>query len=282
MHAAVLSIGMLSEGLLRRLTQIPGARTAWRRFPVGSLERLVRFGILPRPNYAYGVFSAAQQAKRLGIEAISVIEFGVAGGRGLVALEKMSAQIGAALGVEIAVFGFDGGEGMPTPEGYRDLPHVWDQGFYKMDVDKLRSTLQSAKLVLGKVGDTVSALMREGNYPPVGFVSFDLDYYSSTKQAFALFEGGPETRLPRTYCYFDDIRSPEIACHNDWIGELCAIREFNEEHQSRKLAPIHMLQYALPHAAAWQEQMYVLHDFEHPLYCKNLTEKKDSHTQIPL
>jgi hypothetical protein len=273
---------MVSESFARRLTQIPGARTIWRRFPVGSTERLVRFGISPRPPYAYGVFSAAEQAKRLGIGAISVFEFGVAGGRGLVALEEISEQIGVALGVKISVFGFDGGTGMPAPEGYRDVPHVWGQGFYTMDADSLRRRLKSAKLILGNVAETVPAFMRDGGFPPIGFVAFDLDYYSSTKRTFALFEGGADTRLPRVYSYFDDIMWPVTACHNEWIGELCAIREFNEEHQSKKLAPIHLLQYTLPHPAAWQEQMYVLHDFEHPLYCQNLTEKTDSHTQRPL
>jgi hypothetical protein len=273
---------MAFESFLRRLTQLPGTRTLWQQFPVGSVERRVRFGISPRPHYAYGVFSAAEQAKRLGLGAISVFEFGVAGGRGLLALEKISKEIGAVLGLEIVVFGFDGGTGMPAPEGYRDVPHVWDQGFYSMDADSLRSRLTAAKLVLGDVAETVPAFVRDGGFPPIGFVSFDLDYYSSTKRSFALFEGSPETRLPRTYCYFDDIMWPVTACHNDWIGELCAIREFNEEHESKKLAPIHMLQYTLPHLAAWQEQMYVLHDFEHPLYCRNLTEKTARHTQRPL
>jgi hypothetical protein len=278
---------MLPESFVRRFTQLPGIRTLWRKFPGGSVERRVRFGIWSRPHYAYGVYAAADQAKRLGIPAISVFEFGafefgVAGGRGLIALESIAAEIGAALGVEISVFGFDAGEGMPNPEGYRDLPHVWDVGFYKMDADALRSKLKTAKLVLGQVGETIPAFVRAGGFPPIGFIVFDLDYYSSTKRAFALLEGSPETRLPRTYCYFDDIMWPVTACHNEWVGELCAIREFNLEHETQKLAPIHMLQYTLPHAAPWQEQMYVMHDFTHPLYCTNLTEKTESHTQRPL
>lgn len=121
--------------------------------------------------------------------------------------------------------------------------------------------------------------MQAGGFPPIGFIAFDLDYYTSTKRAFALFEGLSNTRVPRIYCYFDDVMWPESACHNDWIGELCAIREFNQEHEEKKLAPIHMLRHMLPHAAAWQEQMYVLHDFAHPLYCANLTERTNEHTE---
>jgi hypothetical protein len=49
--------------------------------------------VFPRPQYAYGVFHAADLAKRLGVSAISVIEFGVAGGLGLLALENIAASI---------------------------------------------------------------------------------------------------------------------------------------------------------------------------------------------
>jgi len=42
-------------------------------------------------------------ASRLGLPELSVIEFGVAGGRGLVALEQLAAEIGPAVGVRIAV-----------------------------------------------------------------------------------------------------------------------------------------------------------------------------------
>jgi len=46
---------------------------------------------------------AAVLASRLGLPELSVIEFGVAGGRGLVALEQLAAEIGPAVGVRIAV-----------------------------------------------------------------------------------------------------------------------------------------------------------------------------------
>jgi hypothetical protein len=43
-----------------------------------------------RPNYLAGVLAAADQAGREGISEVSVIEFGVAGGQGLLALQKIS------------------------------------------------------------------------------------------------------------------------------------------------------------------------------------------------
>jgi hypothetical protein len=270
------------ERVLRRLTQIPGARSLWCRFPVGPLDLRVRYGIFSRPNYAYGVYTPAALASKLGLPAISVIEFGVAGGSGLLALESIAAEVSRATGVRIAVYGFDSGEGMPAPLDYRDLPYVWDQGFYKMDQSALRARLKQATLIVGDVARSVPEFVRTPGVPPVGFVSFDLDYYSSTKTALQLFEGGPDSRLPRTLCYFDDIMWPETAFHNEYTGELCAIREFNQEHAHMKVSPIHMFAHTRPHPAPWNEQMFVLHDFQHPLYCVNLTPKEARHTQLPL
>jgi hypothetical protein len=265
---------------LRRLTAIPGARSLWCRFPVGSVQTRTDFGIWERPHYAYGIHCAALQARGLGLPAISAIEFGVAGGRGLVAMQSIAGQIAADTGVAIRVFGFDSGQGMPPPTDYRDLPYVWQGGWYKMEPEKVRARLQGTELILGDVAETVSAWVRRADVPPVGFAAFDLDYYSSTKQAFGIFAA--QRHLPRTYCYFDDIMWPEHACHNEFIGELCAIREFNEEHAHRKICPIHLLGHMRPHPAAWNDHMYVMHDFQHELYCRNLTPAGAKHRELPL
>jgi hypothetical protein len=270
----------MNDRILTRVTQIPGVRSLWQRFPFGSLGTRVKYGVFDRPHYAYGVYCAADQAKRLGLKAISIIEFGVAGGRGLLALERIAGLVAKQLDIQIHVIGFDSGKGMPAPVDYRDLPHVWDTGFYQMDEPKLRAALSpSTELVVGPVEATVPAWIPKAS---VGFVAFDLDYYSSTKSAFRLFQLASSTCLPRTYCYFDDLMWPEHACHNDYTGELCAIREFNQEHSDKKICPIHMLRHIRLHEASWNEMMYVLHDFTHPLYCKNLTPSGELHRQIRL
>jgi hypothetical protein len=84
------------------------------------------------------------------------------------------------------------------------------------------------------------------------------------------------------FCYFDDIIYPAHACHNEFVGELLAIKEFNAAHEHRKIAPIHLLRHMRLIPAPWNEQMYVMHDFGHPLYCVNITPKNISHTQQPL
>jgi hypothetical protein len=260
---------------------MPGFLGAWNRLDIGSLPLRVRYGAWSRPHYAYGVYMAAELAQRLGQPAMSVIELGVAGGNGLVALEDMARRVGRHFGIEINVFGFDAGAGMPAPLDYRDLPHVWGEGFYAMDEGALRSRLTTAQLLVGNVRDTIPRFM-SGDFPPIGFVAFDLDYYSSTKEAFALFEGDARTRLPRVYCYMDDIIWPEYACHNEYVGELLAIREFNQAHDTRKLCPLHLLRHMRRRYSPWNDQIYVLHDFQHPHYATNITQTGSAFREIPL
>ena len=99
--------------MLQRATRLPGVRSLWLRFPFGSVPTRVRHDIWSRPHYAYGIYSAADLAKRLGLSAISVIEFGVAGGRGLLAMENIAREISSNFTkIEILVLGFDGGQGL--------------------------------------------------------------------------------------------------------------------------------------------------------------------------
>lgn len=275
---------MIPQKVLDLVTGIPGVRGLWNRFPIGSVDTRVRYGIFSRPHYAYGMYSAALLARNLNIRGISVIEFGVAGGRGLLALESLALTVADYVGVRIEVAGFDSGVGMPAPVDYRDLPHVWGSGFYSMDEPKLRARLEpQTALILGDVKETVPLWLSDRARPPLGFVAFDLDYYSSTVAAFRVFEEeNVNIRLPRVYCYFDDIIWPERACHNEYTGELCAIREFNEKHKYKKICPIHRLARMRVRDEIWSDQIYVLHDFRHPLYCTNVTPSGDDYTQARL
>ena len=134
------------------------------------------------PPTPTGTHSAAKLARALGLDRITAVEFGVAGGNGLVSMERIAEAVGGHLGVDVAVIGFDVGSGTPAPEDFRDLPHVWAQGFYKMDAEARLARLRKAELVLGNVADTVRATVAREGLPPIGFVLFDLDYYSSTHQ----------------------------------------------------------------------------------------------------
>jgi hypothetical protein len=267
--------------LLGQLCHLPGFRRLWLRSGWGSLEERTRFDVWPRPSYAYGVWRAGQLAKSLHLPGITVAEFGVAGGSGLLALEDTARQMAAFFGITIDVLGFDSGNGMPPPADFRDLPHVWAEGFYRMDEPKLRARLKQARLLIGDLSATVPQAM-SGLRHPLGFVSFDLDYYSSTIKALAIFEGPQDSRLPRVFCFFDDMIWPERACHNEYTGEAAAIREFNDCHGARKICRIEHLRWMRKIPSSWNEQMHVLHDFDHPLYTRNVTPAGEKHTQLKL
>ncbi|ORE89143.1 hypothetical protein ATO7_04670 [Oceanococcus atlanticus] len=215
-----------------------------------------------RPNYRWGILAAARMAQSLGLPAISVVEFGVAGGNGLVEMESLAREAAQRSGVRIDVYGFDTGTGLPKPVDYRDLPQMWREGFYGMDVDALKARLSSAQLLLGEVSDTVPEFIKSAP-APIGFIAFDMDLYSSTVAAFQLFEDALELVLPRVVCYFDDIIG---FSHSDFTGERLAISEFNQRHAKRKLSKMYGLQKFLKRTDPWLDMMYLFHAFEHPLY----------------
>jgi hypothetical protein len=218
-----------------------------------------------RPNYVWGLVNAAALARGLDIERISVLELGVAGGNGLVALERAAERCSEAMGVQIDVYGFDSGQGLPKPTDYRDLPYLFAEGTFPMDTAKLRARLRKADLRLGHVEQTIPEFL-QSNPAPIAFISFDLDLYSSTVHALRLLEAPSHLLLPRVYCYFDDILA---FTYSEFTGELLAISEFNQAHEMRKISKINGLRYAVPSACrpgAWIEQVYVAHLFDHELY----------------
>jgi hypothetical protein len=183
-----------------------------------------------RPQYAWPVISAARTASALGVERISVLEFGVAGGNGLRALEAAAQNVQSLLGVEIEVFGFDTGAGLPAPTDRRDAPFALGGGEFSMDEAKLRAVLRRAELVLGPVGDTIRTFLARGP-SPIGFAAFDLDYYPSTIHALSVLEADPAHLLPQVFCYFDDLFWYPWTQFN---GERAAIADFNAGHEHRK------------------------------------------------
>jgi hypothetical protein len=246
-----------------------------RLLPNQPLSRRVQWDLFSRPDYAYAVYNASLQAAALGITRISAIEFGVAGGNGLVALEGIAEEIAAATGVQVDTYGFDSGHGMPAPVDYRDLPYIWQQGFFQMDVDALRKRLRKSTLVLGEFTGTVPSFIANYQPAPIGFISFDADYYSSTVTTFGLLEADHAFFLPRVLCYFDDMIGGDLELHSRYTGELLAIEEFNAAHRWMKIAKIHGLMHKRPVTAWWNDELFAHHRFDHPLYNRHVHPEKD-------
>jgi hypothetical protein len=242
-------------------------RVLWRKIPIGPFSLRMKYDVFTKTQYAFGIYHAAKLAKALRIREISCIEFGVASGQGLLHMENAAKEVSREVGIKIQLYGFDLLTGLPEIRGYKDQPYVWKSGFYKLDYEHLKERLPTAKLVIGDVKDTIKTFRGQYNPAPIGFISFDLDLYSSTAAAFELFSTECEI-LPRVICYFDDILdAPEAtAMFNDWTGELLAIKEFNETHETMKLAKINGLYENRYVRAAWPSAIYVLHSFKHPRY----------------
>ena len=155
-------------------------------------------------SYTWAGIQASNLAKNLGFDRVSFIEFGVAGGNGLLNLERLAEKLEVIFGIRINVYGFDSGTGLPRPQDYRDFPNLLSEKYFPMNIDTLKKQLIKAQLFLGPVEKTVSSFL-ETKPPPVAFVSFDLDLYSSTRDALKLFDAEQILLLPRVHCYFDDI-----------------------------------------------------------------------------
>jgi hypothetical protein len=169
------------------------------------------------------------------------------------------------MGIEVAVYGFDTGTGLPPPLDYRDLPNLYRATAYQMDVDKLKARLKRARLILGLVEETVPRFLLS-NPAPIGFMSIDVDYYTSTAEVLKALECDQGLLMPRIHCYFDDMMGFTFS---EYTGERLAITEFNNSHQTRKISPIFGLKYFLPGRYSrdlWCDEMFMAHTFDHDLY----------------
>lgn len=251
-----------------------------RRLPGVGSAGAYRFGLVERPHYAYGVRRATELAARLGHPGVTVVEFGVAGGNGLLALAEHARYYAEATGVSVRVVGFDSGIGMPASKDSRDVPYLFGPGFYTMDEKRLRAHLGPAELVLGDIGQTLpdylsshAELLRDH---PVGFVGLDLDYYTSTTTALGLFRApGHEHLLPRVTCYLDDLPGTI-----EQIGEAAAIADFNTAHPEQVIGRVLGLRAFTPFDPPWADQVYVHHRMDHPDYAR--LEVGATGEQLPL
>ncbi len=225
------------------------------------LKTRVIWELSNRPQYLLGVYTAAQQAIKQGIKEISVIEFGVAGGSGLLTLQHEARSVERETGVKIRVFGFDAGaSGLPELIGdYRDHPDKWKAGDYPMDEVALRSKLSKrSTLILGNVKETVKSFFTKYNASPIGFISFDLDLYSSTSQALNILLDPNLKMLQHVPIYFDDI---EFIFNHKYAGELLAIDEFNERSEHVKIDKWYGVDIGRPFPEhSFLKKMYVAHN----------------------
>lgn len=256
---------------IRQVSQPVPIRTLWARkilryTSIGSFEARLWAGAPRRPHYALCLYYAALQAKRLGYRAITAVELGVAGGKGLLCMCEHAGAIRKELGIEIVVTGFDAGTGLPETQDPRDLKYYWGGGAFPMDYTALHTRLAGrAELIIGDVAETCPQWSPRAD-APLGVIAFDLDLYSSTMSAFSLLE--KENVLPRIWCYFDDISDLPESCLTDFLGEAAAIEEFNRLPNRKQLRDslARARVFAGRPIEPWHSQIYIYHRFTHPQY----------------
>ena len=230
----------------------------------GTLRMRVAYDLVIRHNNAYSILAAADLARELDLRELTLIEFGVGGGAGLLNMCAIARRVTRETGVRFRIAGFDTGRGMPPPRSYRDHPEIYQEGDFPMDQAALRRALpDNAELVIGELRQTVPAFLQGVSaQAPIGYAVVDVDYYSSTVDALALFDGRPQQYLPRTLVYLDDVEHPS---HNSWCGERRAVLEFNETRELRKIEPHAFLRgYRIFRNARWIDHMSTLHVLDHP------------------
>ena len=248
----------LTEPLHLNLLSIPVAM-------FGGFRARVEFDLIFRPQHAYGILASADLARSIGIDRVTLIEFGVASGAGLLNLCKISEAVTKLTGVRFRIFGFDSGAGLPLPKSYKDHPDLYQLGDYPMDFGKLQRALPSnCQLILGELSTTVGSFVAKlDKDAPVGFCSIDVDYYSSTVDALDVLKGPSEYYLPRVQVYVDDV---QLESHNSWCGERLAINEFNQSQEMRKIEHHAFFRGSrLFRNANWIDHMMTLHVLDHPM-----------------
>lgn len=231
----------------------------------GSYRQKCNFDLILRRHHAYCLLDAADNAISEGKDRVTIIEFGVATGAGLINLQKIAKNITASTGVSFDIYGFDTGEGMPAPESFKDHPELYQKGDFPMDFKSLHAALDSnTKLILGPIENTIPKFLKQDFQScPIAFISIDVDYYSSTVQALNILSMKPNQYLSKVSLYLDDL---EDMSHNSWCGELAAVNEFSEKNEFRKIEKHSFLRgYRIFKNARWIDHIFYAHILDHPL-----------------
>lgn len=229
----------------------------------GSYRLKIDFDLVIRQQHAYALLDIADQAKNLGHSKVSVFEFGVAAGAGLINLQEIAREVSKSTGIAFDIYGFDTGTGMPAPKSYKDHPELYQAGDFPMDFKKLTTLLHdNTKLVIGPIADSIKEFLdRDFSEAPIAFISIDVDYYSSTVDALNLLNHESKHMLPRVLIYLDDV---EELNHNSWCGEQAAANEFTQNHPHRPIERhVFLRGFRIFKNARWIDHIYQCHVLDH-------------------
>jgi hypothetical protein len=173
-------------------------------------------------------------------------------------LAHIANKLSKIYNIDYEVIGFDTGLGMPAPVDYKDHPEKYRTGdFPSLNLSENKLP-KKTKIYYGEIKETVNLIKNyhERNFK-IGFISIDVDYYSSTMSCLKSLTFDQSFYLSSTVLYFDDVYNIE---HNEFCGELLAINEFNQTNKYRKICKMTQLKdWRIFKNAVWLDQMYFLH-----------------------
>jgi hypothetical protein len=212
-----------------------------------------------RPDVFSSICLATAQAMCWGKKGISLVELGVFRGGGLSFIVDVAEHLTDNIGMKYHVYGFDSFDGLQNFVGYEDHHEIWEPGDYsaKHLHDKVLKKFENkAVLIEGDVKDTVKPFLVDKlsiDYP-IGFISLDLDLYSSSRNGLKILEDeNPSKYIPTVMMIVDD--QDYLVTYNEWCGEGLAISEFNEAHKFRKIQPRREI----------YQRLRCVHILDHPL-----------------
>ena len=243
-------------------------------FFFGTYKQKIKFDLIIRSQHAFGLLFAAENAKKIGFKEISVCEFGVANGAGLINICNIAKRITEITSIKINIYGFDTGKGMPISTSYMDHPELYNDGDFPMNKKELLKILpENCQLIIGDVKKTLPKLLKTNfKNKPFGFISIDLDYYSSTKDALRIFKFNNSYFLPYGVIYFDDI---DEWSHNSKCGELAALLEFNKKNPYLQIEKNPFLKHSrVMKNQPWIDHTFFFHILKHPVRNNQRNRKK--------
>tara|TARA_B100000965_G_scaffold137739_2_gene114595 strand:+ start:1970 stop:2824 length:855 start_codon:yes stop_codon:yes gene_type:complete len=235
---------------------------------------LIKYGTIPRPNYALGILMAAHQAKELDYKKISIIELGCWNFEGLIDIENYIHDIKKFIDIDFNVYGFELGTGHIKEEiDPKNRLYELSGGDYTFKKKDNLKKLKFSKLILGDVKDTAPKFLEESHLDeaPLGFIIFDLGFYTSAKHALQLLKSDSKKYLPRSIIYSDN---NYFVLENE--ADKAAFAEFNQEG-NKIISPIGEL--AEQMSVSWNKwiflgkRMFMLSDLKHQKYNVNYEQK---------
>lgn len=231
-------------------------------FLFGNFRSKIKYDLVPREAYACGILASADYALENNVKKVAIIEFGIAAWNGLLNMCYIADKVSKLTGVEFLILGFDTVMGMPPPTDYKDHPEKYFTGdLPPIDSQKLVDSLPvNSRLILGNINDSIKDFVQYCKCP-IGFVSVDVDYYTSTADCLNVFNLPSDNYLPYVFTYFDDVYNID---HNDFCGKLLAISEFNLNNEYRKITKATLLNSSrIFRRSPWTHQIYLTHIFDH-------------------